>query len=249
MDISYLYSTRINQTFDDDQAEIISILKRELLKHPKYEIRLINYYKGLPVSYPAQIISIERDTLELDVFPQQAVVMSEQHSTFIRCKALKHDLFANVQYVNIRKRAASLRKFCYVEIMAERRNYVRLELDTHAKALVKTSGGIVEGFLTELAINGACVKIDQTCPLEIGEETLLNLTLQDIMHQNADKTVNVEARLVGIEGDALPRYYRFTITPDKVLDRVLAQYIFQRQIEIIHELKDATEIYIKEGPE
>jgi PilZ domain len=249
MDISHLYSTRINQTFDDDQAEIISILKRELLKHPKYEVRLINYYKGLPVSYPAQLISIERDTIELDVYPQQAVVMAEQHCTFVRCKAFKHDLFANVQYVNIRKRAASLRKFCYVEIMAERRNYVRLELDTHAKALIRTSDGNVDGLLTELAINGACVKVDQSFPLEIGDETILCLTLQDIMHQNADNTVNVEARLVGIEGDALPRYYRFKITPDKILDRVLAQYIFQRQIEIIHELKDATEIYISESPE
>lgn len=247
MDYSYLYSTRINETFDEDQAEIIHVLKRELQKQPKYFVQLINYYKGLPVSYPAQLVEIERDIIELDIFPQQAVVMAEQHCTFIRCKALRHDLFANVQYVNIRRRAASLRKLCYVEIMAERRNYIRLELDPYQTALLKTTGGYVRGQLSELAINGACVKIDEPCELEVDTELTLTFMLHGIMHHNLDYNVKIEAKLVGIEGDTLPRYYRFIISPDKVLDRFLAQYLFMRQIEIIREIRDVTEIYINES--
>lgn len=247
MDYSYLYSTRINETFDEDQAEIIHILKRELAKQPKYQVQLINYYKGLPVSYPAQLVAIERDIIELDIYPQQAVVMAELHSTFIRCKALRHDLYANVQYVNIRRRAASLRKLCYVEIMAERRNYIRLELDPYQTAILKTADGNIKGQLTELAIGGACVKIDQSCELEVDSEIILNFMLSGIMHNNLDCNVKVEARLVGIVGDALPRYYRFTIAPDRILDRFLAQYLFMRQIEIIREIRDVTEIYINES--
>ncbi len=247
MDYSYLYSTRINETFDEDQAEIISILKRELEKQPRYEVQLINYYKGLPVSYPAQLIEIERDIVEVDVYPQQAVVMTGQHCTFIRCKALRHDLFAHVQYVNIRRRAASLRKFCYVEIMAERRNYIRLELDSYQSVLLRTSDGMLRGKLTELSINGACVKVEQPSTLEIGDEIILSFMMHGIMHQNLNYTVKTEAKLVGIEGDAIPRYYRFTIAPDKVLDRFLAQFLFQRQIEIIREIRDVTEIYINES--
>ena len=242
MDYSYLYSTRINETFDDDQAEIISILKRELEKKPRYQIQLINYYKGLPVSYPAQLVQIERDTVEVDVYPQQAVVMTEQHGTFIRCKALRNDLFANVQYVNIRRRAASLRKLCYVEIMAEKRDYIRLELDPHQNVLLRTADGMLRGKLTELSINGACVKVEQSCKLEIDDEITLSFMMHGIMHQNLDYTVKTEARLVGVEGDTIPRYYRFTIAPDKILDRFLGQFLFQRQIEIIREIKDVTEI-------
>jgi hypothetical protein len=247
MDYSYLYSTRIEETFDEDQAEVISILKQELIKKPKYEVKLINYYKGLPVSYPAKLIEIERDIIELDIYPQQAVVLAQQHHTFIRCKALKHDLFANVQYVNIRKRAASLRKFCYVEIMAERRSYIRLELDPYKDALIRTADGVVKGQLTELAINGACVKIEQSCNLKIGDEITLSFMMHCNLHQDFDYTVKTEAKLVGIEGDATPQYYRFTIIPDKILDRFLAQYLFQRQIEIIREIKDVTDVYIRES--
>lgn len=247
MDYSHLYSTRINETFDEDQAEIISILKRELEKQPRYEVQLINYYKGLPVSYPAQLVAVERGIVEVDVYPQQAVVMTEQHGTFVRCRALRHDLFAHVQYVNIRRRAASLRKLCYVEIMAERRNYIRLELDPYQSALIRTPDGKIRGELTELSINGACVKVEQPCTLEIDDEIALSFMMHGIMHQNFDYNVKTAARLVGIEGDVLPRYYRFTIAPDKVLDRFLAQYLFQRQIEIIREIRDVTEIYINEA--
>jgi hypothetical protein len=106
---------------------------------------------------------------------------------------------------------------------------------------------MLRGQLTELSINGACVKIEQSCALEVGDEVTLSFMLRGIMHQNVDYTVKTEAKLVGVEGDAVPRHFRFTITPDKILDRFLAQYLFQRQIEIIREIKDITEIYINES--
>ena len=199
MDHSYLYSTRIEKTFDEDNAEIISTFKQELLINPRLNVRLINYYKGLPVSYPARVVSVEKDIIDLDVIPHQIFTMEEPRYTFIRSKALKRDVYAKVQYANIKRSAISLRKFCYVEIMAERRDYLRLEMDTHPNALLITSEGVVRGQLTELAINGACIKIEQPCDLEIDAEITLCFMLHSI-HQNLDYNVKSKAKLVGIEG-------------------------------------------------
>jgi len=240
MDHSYLYSTRIQNSFDEDQAEILSIFKEELFKQPKFQITLINYYHGLPVSCPAQIISIEKDMIDLDVSPYQAFTMRDHHYTFIRSKALKHDVHANVQYVNLDRRAASLRKLCYVEIMAERRNYIRLALGNPQNALFTTSAGLVKGKLVEISINGVCVQSITPCTLEIGEETNLTFMLHNII-QNLDYTMKTQAVLVGIDGDGQPKRYRFTIAPDKILDREIARYLLQRQIEILQEIKDVTE--------
>ena len=240
MDHSYLYSTRIQNSFDEDQAEILSIFKEELFKQPKFQITLINYYQGLPVSCPAQIISIEKDMIDLDVSPYQAFTMRDHHYTFVRSKALKYDVHANVQYVNLDRRAASLRKLCYVEIMAERRNYIRLALGNPQNALFTTSTGLVKGKLVEISINGACVQSNTPCTLEIGEETNLTFMLHNII-QNLDYTMKTQAVLVGIDGDIQPKRYRFTIAPDKILDREIARYLLQRQIEILQEIKDVTE--------
>lgn len=240
MDHSYLYSTRIEKTFDEDQYDIMSFLKQELSRHPKLEIRLINYFKGLPVSYPAKIIDIDKDTIDLDVYPHQAVIMSECHYTFIRYKGLKHDIYANVQYVSIKKRAASLSKLVYVEIMAERRDYIRLELEHQLKAIFNTREGIVRGNLKEISLKGAGIIIDQPCSLEIDEDIILMFMLHNPT-QNLSYNVKTAAKLVGINGDTLPKYYRFVISPDKILDRQIAQFIIQRQIEIIQEIKAVTD--------
>jgi hypothetical protein len=240
MDHSYLYSTRIQNTFDEDQAEIISIFKNELFKHPKFQITLINYYHGLPVSCPAQIISIEKDMIDLDVTPYQAFTMRNHHYTFIRSKVLKYDVYANVQYVNLNRRAASLRKLCYVEIMAERRNYIRLALEKPQSAMFTTSGGLAKGNLVEISINGACVQINHPCSLGLGDETSLTFVLNNTI-DNVNYSLKTQAVLIGIDGDNLPRRYRFTTTPDKILDREIAKYLLQRQIEILQEIKDVTE--------
>jgi hypothetical protein len=240
MDHSYLYSTRIQNTFDEDQAEILSLFREELARHPKFQITLINYYHGLPVSCPAHIISIEKDMIDLDVAPYQAFTMRDHHYTFIRSKVLKHDVHANVQYVNINRRAASLRKLCYVEIMAERRDYIRLSLENPQNASFKTTEGLAKGKLVEISINGACVQVFDSCSMEIGEETTLTFMLHDIV-QNLDYTMRTQATLVGVDGDTLPRRFRFAIAPDKILDREIARYLFQRQIEILQEIKAFTE--------
>lgn len=240
MDHSYLYSTRIKNTFDEDQAEILSVFREELSRQPGFQITLINYFHGLPVSCPAHIISIEKDMIDLDVSPYQAFTMRDQHYTFIRSRLLSHDVHANVQYVNLNRRAASLRKLCYVEIMAERRNYIRLALEKPQRALFTTSEGVVKGKLVEISINGACVEIDRPCPLELGEETSLTFNLSNTQDK-VEYSLKTQAVLVGKDGDDLPGRYRFTTAPDKVLDREIARYLLQRQIEILQEIKDVTE--------
>lgn len=240
MDHSYLYSTRIQNTFDEDQAEILHIFKAELAKQPKVQITLINYHHGLPVSCPAHIISIEKGMIDLDVAPYQAFTMKDHHYTFIRSRLLKHDVHANVQYVNINKRAASLRKFCYVEIMAERRNYIRLELGKTQNASFRTKAGLAKGKLVEISINGACVQVANECHMETGEETTLTFMLHNIVHK-VDYTMKTPATLVGIDGETFPKRYRFIIAPDKTLDREIARYLFQRQIEILQEIRTVTE--------
>ena len=99
-----LYSTRIQKNFDDDQAEILALLEANLNK----PLKLINYYKGIPLSYPATIASISRGVVDLDVQEMQAFTIEQARSTFIRSPLFKHDLFAQAQYVNVKKRQQPL---------------------------------------------------------------------------------------------------------------------------------------------
>ncbi|HXE95850.1 MAG TPA: PilZ domain-containing protein [Dongiaceae bacterium] len=233
MNTADLYSTRIQKTFDEDHAEIVSILKA----NPEKVLKLINYYKGLPLSYPASIAAIERDSIDLDVKAEQAFTIEQSRSTFIRSSLFKHDVFAQVLYVNVKKQAASFAKFSYVEIMAERRNFIRLALEPSPDTLIESPQGIIEGNLYDISLSGLNVSIHHSCPLTIDTETSIRFKLKR-NEQDVDLQVCVPAKLIAIRDNFLPYSYKFTICPDKFLERKLSQYIFQRQIEIIGEIKD-----------
>lgn len=237
MTLDDLYSTRIQKTFDEDQAEIISILKA----NPKQALKLINYYMGIPLSYPATIAQIDRGVVDLDVQAQQAFTIEHSRSTFIRSPLFKYDVFAQAQYVNIRKRAVTFVKFCYVEIMAERRNFVRMELSPTPAVMIESPLGTIDGKLFDISLAGLNILIDTYCPLEIDSEVTLRFTLTTFEH-NVHIDVTTPAKLITIKADTPPYTYAFAITPDKTMERLLSQYIFQRQIEIIREIKDAVDL-------
>ena len=234
MNISDLYHTRIMKTFDDDNTEIISLLKSS----PQKMLKLINYFKGLPLSYPATIRSVDRGIVDLDVQAEQAFTSEQTRSVFSRSPLFKHDVFAQAQYVNIRKKAATFAKFSYVEIMAERRNFIRMELAPYPEIIIESPLGSTKGTLFDISLTGLNILMTYFFPLATGAEVKLKFNLRSI-EQDLDFAVSIPATLVGIKDEYMPFNYRFTITPDKLLERQLSQFIFKRQIEIIKEIKEA----------
>jgi hypothetical protein len=235
MNISDLYSTRIQKSFDEDQEEIISILK----KAPSNTVlKLINYFKGMPVSYSATINSVDRNNVDLDIQGEQAFTVEHCRSVFIRSPLFKHDVFAQAQYVNIKKRAATLTKLSYVEIVAEKRNFIRVKPEPSPDALVETPQGIIEGSLFDISLTGINISTEILCTLERGIEAKIKSKFKN-MEQDLTIDLNVTAQLVAMKDDTKPYSLIFTFNPGKELERQLSQYVFKRQIEIIREIKDA----------
>lgn len=240
-DYTYLYSTRIQNSFDEDQADIFSAIRAELDNSFNLEVQLINYYRGLPVSFKAKIIGIDKDALDLDIPPEQAVAISEGRYTFIRSRLFKNPILAKAQYVSVKHKAVSLRKLCYVEIMAERRKHIRLELEPPIKAVFNSSTGIVKGKLVELSMSGAVMSVSQPFDGVVGEETTLIVMVPDI-EQNTVYNIKLPSTLVDV-GDTNSRRIRLSITTDdRISDRIIAKYLYHRQVVIIRELKETAEL-------
>lgn len=233
MNVLDLYSTRIQKTFDEDHDEIVAIFKA----NPKASLKLINYYKGLLLSYPAAIAGLDRGVLDLDLQAEQAFTVEHGRYVFIRSPLFKFDLFAQAQYVNVRKKAASFVKFCYVDIMAERRNFLRLELDQPVEVAMTTPAGLLEGQLHDFSLSGLNVAVQDYCPLEPGSEVNISFSLFDNEHQESF-SLNLPGRLITIADTERPYCYKFAMVLEKAAERQLSKFIFQRQVEIIREIKD-----------
>ena len=68
---------------------------------------------------------------------------------------------------------------CYVEIMAERRNHVRLELEPPINAAFNSPSGIVRGKLVELSMAGAVMSVVQPFDEVMDEEMTLTVMVPD----------------------------------------------------------------------
>jgi hypothetical protein len=239
MDFTSLYSTRIQTTFDDDQAAILKIAHDKCGKSG-LKVSLTNYYMGLPITYPATIVGVERGNLDLDVSPQQAVAIATDHYTLIRSEVFPFPVVAHVQYINVKKHAASLNKLCYVEVLAEKRTAVRLNLEPPIRATIQFEDQSIVGDLVDISTSGLAVLLDEYIELVPETELTVKFMLPDPVLQK-HTLVKVPATLVGIAENASPYRYKFKIVPEKHHEQLISRFSFQRQVEIIRGLKDSSD--------
>jgi hypothetical protein len=240
MDFTSLYSTRIQTTFDDDQAVILKTFLDKYKAKDSSKVTITNYYNGLPLTYPATILGVERGNIDLDVNPQQAVAIASDHYTLVRSKLFPHPMVAHVQYINIKKHVVSLNKLCFVEVLAEKRAAVRLNLDPPVRATLQYNDQAIIGSLVDISTQGIAVTMDNFVILESGAEISVKFMLPDpvLMKQTL---IKVQATLVDVGGNASPYRYKFRISPEKHQEQLISRYSFQRQVEIIRGLKEASE--------
>ena len=240
MDFTSLYSTRIQTTFDDDQAAILQTFLDKYKERDGSKVSITNYYNGLPITYPATILGVERGNVDLDVNPQQAVAIASDRYTLIRSKLFPLPIAAHVQYVNVKRHAVSLNKLCFVDVLAEKRLAVRLNLDPPVRATLQYGGEVIVGLLVDISTQGVAVTMDDFVQMESGTEMSVKFMLPDpvLMKQTL---IRVQATLIDIAGNASPYRYRFKIAPEKHQEQLISRYSFQRQVEIIRGLKDTAD--------
>ncbi len=240
MDFTTLYNTRIQTTFDGDLATIFQTFLEKHTTKDGSKVTLTNYYNGLPVTYPATILGVERGNLDLDVNPQQAVAIAADRYTLIRSKLFPFPIIAHVQYVNVKKHVASLNKLCFVDVLAEKRAAVRLNLDPPVAATILYGAQTIAGDLVDISTQGLAIIVDDFVTLEVGTDMMVRFMLPDpvLMKQTLLK---VPATLVDVVGDASPYRFRFKISPEKHHEQLISRYSFQRQVEIIRGLKEVAD--------
>jgi len=227
MDFTSLYTTRIQKNFDDDQAEILNTFLEKAVSKEAAKVTLINYHQGLPIMYPATVVAVERGTLDLDVHPQQAVAIDGDRYTLIRSKLFPYAIAAHVQYVNVKKHAVT-------------RNAVRLSLDPPVDASIVHEGVEIVGKLLDISVQGVAMKLDHYLELEPGTDVSIQFMLPDLAQQK-QVLMELAATLVNIDGQASPYRCRFKVSPGKQQEQLISRYVFQRQVEVIHGLKDVAE--------
>lgn len=221
-------------TVDDvqkDEKAILEVLQGIYDGRLKNDLRILNYYKEIPVSYNATITGIEDGMVEMDVHQHQAVVMYVEKTLFFKSGHFPHDVIAKVYKSNINKCIGLLNNFSYVQIKAERRRFVRVEIKDLVPVNFRRSDKSLDGRLMDISIGGMSMECSDNVALEPETAGILTAELPS-------GKLEMPGRIIKIIPHEDNWVYVFEIEASSRIETVISQFIFQKQVEIIRELKD-----------
>jgi hypothetical protein len=200
----------------------------------------LNYYKEIPVSYDATLLSVENEMAEFELHEYQAKVINIDRKTLIyshKDSPVTEDIFGEAFYINVPKKRVILCKFAYSKIRSNLRRFVRVILDKSVEADLIVENDIITGYIKDISLGGASAIVTSCDLLTPGLEFNIFLKLPDIS-TGAIIEVGTSASIVKIVGEASPYTCIIEFHPEKHSQQQLSYYINQRQVEIIKELKE-----------
>jgi hypothetical protein len=214
-----------------DEKAILNVLKGIHDGRLKNDLRLLNYYKEIPVSYEAKISHIDSDLVEMHVHQHQAVVMYVEKISFLKSDHFPHDVVAKVYKSNINKSIGLLHNFSYVQIRAERRQFVRVQILDPMRISFSCVDQKIDGHLVDISIGGLSLRCPDKYSIDFDTAGILTAELPN-------GVIEVPGRLLKVAPVESGWHYIFVIDASPRIEAAISQFIFQRQVEIIRELKD-----------
>ena len=216
---------------EQDQEQILGVLSAMQKGTLQNDLRLLNFYREIPVNYGAWVQTVEKKFAELLVHQLQAVVIARDKVTILKSVHFPRDVVANVTYVNVEKSKVVLSNLGYCIVRADRRMSVRVELGISLKASFVTPQYDVEGTLHDMSVTGMSIKVPGDPGIPLTEKGELSIELPTGL-------TTVPASLLKVIPDGTGCRLAFETTPSRAAELNISQFIFQRQVEIIKELKD-----------
>lgn len=230
------YDKAVRGTETEDKMVILQFLSGMIGQ----TFSFLNYYKEIPVSYDATLLSVENEMAEFAIHEYQAKVISIERKALIHAHAkspFREDMIGEAFYVNSTRKRAILCNFAYARIRSDMRRFVRVQLDRPVEADLLFEDNILKGNIKDISLGGAAMSAMSSELLVPGRNMGLVLKLPDLQ-TNSVVEVEAEATVVKVVGESAPFTCVIEILSDKHSQQQIAHYINQRQIEIIRELKD-----------
>lgn len=230
------YDKAVRGTETEDKMVILQFLSGMIGQ----TFSFLNYYKEIPVSYDATLLSVENEMAEFAIHEYQAKVISIERKALIHAHSkspFREDMIGEAFYVNSTRKRAILCNFAYARIRSDMRRFVRVQLDRPVEVDLVFEENTLKGNVKDISLGGAAMSAMSSELLVPGRNMGLVLKLPD-MQANSVVEVEAEATVVKVAGESAPFTCIIEIHSDKHSQQQIAHYINQRQVEIIRELKD-----------
>lgn len=225
----------MNATATAEQTEILTAMGR-LAAPGSPRLALLNFYKDVPVSYPATVLMVDEDRVMVETHPLQARVIELAKDTVVRGEMFPREIKGTAECLSVSRGAVVLSALRYLEPLSYQRNSVRVRLQHPIRVTLEAGHEKFNGSLKNISLGGCAVDIMSRAPLGAYKYLYLNLDLP-VVPGSPPLQARVKGAIVRVDGDVPPFRCALSFVHDARSEFQVGSFISQRQQEIIRELK------------
>ena len=176
----------------------------------------------------------------------QGVILDFEKRTVLQSGSFSQDIYAEVKQINLNKRIAILENFKFLKTNANSREYARVTTSINIPIAVNMDGNSINGIILDISIKSIAIQVKHKSQAE-----MLEVKKASLIFNIADKSTDIGYRQLNLAADAIvvtdvdkTGHYKVVCDLDQGshdLDVVL-QYVYERQKELIVELKKMSKL-------
>ena len=207
-------------------------------------LKLLNIYKGLCINTASKILKIKDNSYFLHCENLQAYSMKFDNKTIIQSPDLLKDVEADIKYINIEKQYAIVENLKYLEFSANNRQHTRVQPSIRMPLTFRYERYSYQGEILDISTQAIAIKFNQFLSDEFNsKEVELQFKIPDDSMNDGFAFIDVTGKVVNIsEVDITKSKLIVMINLEAPYDSYILKYLYDRQKELILELKRAIKV-------
>jgi len=207
-------------------------------------LKLLNIYKGLCINTASKILKIKENSYFLHCENLQAYSMKFDNKTIIQSPDLPKDIEADIKYINIEKQYAIVENLKYLEFSANNRQHTRVQPSIRMPLTFRYGKYSYQGEVLDISTQAIAIKFNYSLSDELqAKEVELQFKIPDDSMNEGFAFMDVTGKVVNVsEVDVTKSKIIVMINLEAPYDSYLLKYMYDRQKELILELKRAIKV-------
>lgn len=219
---------------DEAPEKVLDELSRLADPESSNDIRLLNFYKEVPICNEAKIRCFFDDTIVCQTGPAQARAIDLCRYSVLRSPHLSHDVYSTATYDQSRNEVV-LSEFSYADVLTDNRSSLRVRLNIPVSVIIEAGPKQLIGRLRDISLCGCATEVVDRAVFAGYAVAFLNMELP--LKRQKPLKLRVAGRLIRIEGTVKPFRCIFHFEHDRKSEDAISRFIAGRQSEIIQELR------------
>ncbi|WP_458701654.1 PilZ domain-containing protein [Sulfurospirillum sp. 1307] len=211
----------------------------------KTPIKLLNIYKGLCINTSSKIIKEKDDSYFVHCESIQGYSMQFENKSVIQAPDLPKDLEADVIYVNIEKSYAVLDNLRFLETSANNRKTTRVQPSIRTPINVMFEKSSFQGMILDISTQAIAIILNHSLSSETkNKKVKLRFKFPNESSENGFVIMDIEGNVMFVQEVGQTKTKLVVgLELEQPYDSYLLKYMYDRQKELILELKRAVKVH------